>query len=348
MRRCLCSSFISPLSAVLVPCGLVFPYDAHAAEVSVEMSWLAATVLALVGGGALFLIFRCHRLQKQIAAMRETEAAQVRETAQAAESARKAAAVIQESERRFRDFAECTGDWFWETDSEHRFTYLSNTAIGAMMEIDGGVLGACRWDFIPADEAASEKWQRHRMDMEAHRPIENFRYSLKVGNGHVYHLRVDGVPVFGEFGDFQGYRGAVRDVTETVEAQMSLLSSKESYQNLVEGSLQGILIHVDFRPVFANQAYADIFGYDSGSEILALSSQLDLIAPEDRKRLTDYKEARLVGDGAPRTYTFMGVRKDGSRILVENRVSVIEWEGEKAILTTVIDVSDRLHKDGAD
>ncbi|MBM3522030.1 MAG: hypothetical protein FJX57_03660, partial [Alphaproteobacteria bacterium] len=34
-------------------------------------------------------------------------------------------ARLSESEERFRDFAETASDWFWETDAEHRFAYIS-------------------------------------------------------------------------------------------------------------------------------------------------------------------------------------------------------------------------------
>src|SRR5690348_13256374 len=33
-------------------------------------------------------------------------------------------AALRESERRFQDIAEVSGDWMWETDHEHRFTRL--------------------------------------------------------------------------------------------------------------------------------------------------------------------------------------------------------------------------------
>ena len=31
-----------------------------------------------------------------------------------------------EADQRFRDIVEVSGDWIWETDAEHRYTYLSN------------------------------------------------------------------------------------------------------------------------------------------------------------------------------------------------------------------------------
>ena len=34
-------------------------------------------------------------------------------------------AALRASEQRFRDFAAAASDWFWETDAEHRFVWMS-------------------------------------------------------------------------------------------------------------------------------------------------------------------------------------------------------------------------------
>src|SRR5262245_40654471 len=36
--------------------------------------------------------------------------------------------ALRESEQRFRDYAEIASDWFWESDSEHRFTTFTRSA----------------------------------------------------------------------------------------------------------------------------------------------------------------------------------------------------------------------------
>ena len=35
--------------------------------------------------------------------------------------------ALNESERRFKDFADAASDWFWEMDDKFRFSYLSNS-----------------------------------------------------------------------------------------------------------------------------------------------------------------------------------------------------------------------------
>src|SRR5215471_16017863 len=58
---------------------------------------------------------------------------------------------LQESEQRFRDYAETASDWFWATGPDHAFTYFSEQAGFGR---DWGTLsGKCRWD-VAADVAS--------------------------------------------------------------------------------------------------------------------------------------------------------------------------------------------------
>ncbi len=119
-------------------------------------------------------------------------------------------------------------------------------------------------------------------------------------------------------------------------------SSDESrYRALLEGSIQGILIHRDFRPLFVNQAFATMFGYTHPEEVLQLDSLLVLIAPEMQLQLQRYVEARQRGDAAPMAYEFEGIHRDGSRRWFDNRVMVVAWEDEPAIQLTLIDITAR-------
>ena len=128
------------------------------------------------------------------------------------------------------------------------------------------------------------------------------------------------------------------DFREKVED--ALRESEERYRDLIEGSIQGVLIHVDGKAVFANKAYANIFGYDDPEELLVQDSARDHIAPQHRERMRRYTEARLRGEEIT-AYEFEGIRKDGSRIWLENIGRAITWEGKPAIQRTVVDVTQR-------
>ncbi|MCH7769087.1 MAG: PAS domain-containing protein, partial [Nitrospinae bacterium] len=120
-----------------------------------------------------------------------------------------------------------------------------------------------------------------------------------------------------------------------------------NFRNLAEGSIQGILIQRDQKPLFINRAFAEMLGYESPEEIYRLGTLAPLLAPEDRKRLTAYRKARMKGDPAPAHYEGRAMRKDGSQIWLETLVSVVEWEGQPAILATGVDISERKRMEDA-
>ena len=126
-----------------------------------------------------------------------------------------------------------------------------------------------------------------------------------------------------------------------LDTNRRLAANEEKFRDLVEGAVPGVMIHRGHKPLFVNQAYADIFGYASPAEILRQPSALDHVAPRERGRLSEYAEARLRGEKIPDVYEFQGRRKDGSAIWLENRGRVVDWEGSPAIQRTVVEITRR-------
>src|SRR5690606_25350512 len=79
------------------------------------------------------------------------------------------------SEKRFRDIAEISTDWIWETDEQHRYTYFSSrfsTVTGLEAE---QALGLTRQELAGVD-SSDPAWRAHLADIEAHRDIREFTY----------------------------------------------------------------------------------------------------------------------------------------------------------------------------
>ena len=125
------------------------------------------------------------------------------------------------------------------------------------------------------------------------------------------------------------------------EPGLKLEDSEDRFRNLIEGSIQGILIHRNWTPLFLNRAYATMLGYDSPEELMALGSVEIHLAPYERERRRRYMEARMRGEHAPSQYEFDAVRKHGTIVTLQNVVSVVTWDGERAIQSTIIDVTER-------
>src|SRR5262249_31796424 len=130
-------------------------------------------------------------------------------------------------------------------------------------------------------------------------------------------------------------------VRQRTRADQALQESEARFRELIEGSIQGILIHRDDTALFVNQAYADIFGYETPEAISHLDTLEALIAPSERDRLRRYRHDRLAGQEVPTHYEYQGVRKDGSLVWLDMQVRVVNWHGVSAVQSTVFDISER-------
>ena len=130
-------------------------------------------------------------------------------------------ARLQDSEERFRDFAETASDWFWEQDENLRFTYLSNAVKDKSgMAVDAH-LGKTRREVVTRG-VSEEQWRVHDADLAARRPFHNFQFERVGDDGEIRHVRISGRPVFDGAGRFRGYRGTARNVTVEVVAEIEL------------------------------------------------------------------------------------------------------------------------------
>ena len=125
-----------------------------------------------------------------------------------------------------------------------------------------------------------------------------------------------------------------------VKTDAALKESEEKYRKLVEGSIQGILVQREQKPLFVNKAFAEIFGYATPGDVLELPSLESLIAPEDRAKMTDFRIARLEGREAPSRYEGHGVRADGRKIWLDTIVSTVMWDDKPALQVALVDITD--------
>ncbi|MEX2617034.1 MAG: PAS domain S-box protein [Alphaproteobacteria bacterium] len=113
------------------------------------------------------------------------------------------------------------------------------------------------------------------------------------------------------------------------------------FREAMENAVQGFLVHQDFKPIFANKAFAELFGYSDPEAIMAKDSIMELYAPNERERLRGYRDARLQGMPAPSSYEYQGLRADGTLVWLENFVRLVDWGGVPAIFSSATDISDR-------
>ncbi|MBL8670447.1 MAG: PAS domain S-box protein, partial [Alphaproteobacteria bacterium] len=106
---------------------------------------------------------------------------------------------------------------------------------------------------------------------------------------------------------------------------------------------QPILVHRFHRPLYCNEAFARLFGYAGAAEVLALPDMQVLFPRAQVEANRRRQQAVLDGDAAAcAPETCLRRRRDGTEIWVEIRRARVAWGGEPAVLSAVVDVSDRV------
>ncbi|MBF0333578.1 MAG: PAS domain S-box protein [Alphaproteobacteria bacterium] len=127
---------------------------------------------------------------------------------------------LSDREASLREFSEAHSDWFWESDSNHRFAWFS-PSFELVLGIEPALMiGKRRWDVASAeDEIDASLWEAHMDDLKAHRKFRDFRYWIRSPDKSRW-VSISGMPRFDAQGCFLGYRGAGTDVTR--EAEMAI------------------------------------------------------------------------------------------------------------------------------
>jgi len=147
-------------------------------------------------------------------------------------------------------------------------------------------------------------------------------------------------PVVGVGGGLIECISIYHDMTERRELARKFEESQEKYQNIVESSLDGIVVIQDDKLVFVNPAAVRIFGYDSAGDMMAANFS-DTIAPTSRSFLTGGRRAQLGGEEILRNDQLKGLTKHGKVIDLEVSARLIPWSGRPAVQASFRDVTER-------
>jgi len=135
------------------------------------------------------------------------------------------------------------------------------------------------------------------------------------------------------------------DRTAWRDAFARLSQVEQGFEDLIEGSLQGIGITRGDQVLFCNKAYAEILGYDSPQELYALPS-VSVVFPPEWVDLGLNLLARVEAGHTPDLIRGMElVRKDGSPVWADIMTRPIHWNGESAVQNILLDKSDTKRAD---
>lgn len=152
--------------------------------------------------------------------------------------------LARQSEERFRALAGLSADWFWEQDADFCFTQVS----AGVPTFARSPIGVRSWD-ISEDTLGNTTWEDHRRSLKRREPFKDFTTSFKTASGEVRWISSSGAPIFGEQGEFLGYRGVSRDITDRMAAEETITFL--AYHDPLTGLANRLLLQDKFEQVKA-------------------------------------------------------------------------------------------------
>ena len=128
---------------------------------------------------------------------------------------RSAGEQLRYSESRFKDFAELGADLCWEVDAEMRYAHLCGRHEELMGMPISELLGRSRLDLLADLTIDPAEHEAHLSAIATRQAFENYELSYDNPNGKTVVLSSNGKPVFNDHGQFAGYRGVARNITQT-------------------------------------------------------------------------------------------------------------------------------------
>jgi PAS domain S-box-containing protein len=132
------------------------------------------------------------------------------------------------------------------------------------------------------------------------------------------------------------------NITIFSQAEESLLESEALYKTLVNSTPNPILIHVNGKVVFANDVIIEVTGFDKdeiiGKEISELFND-----PNDTRKINSF--SNLSGNDVIEEEEFE-IRTENRKFVIKNfliRNSKIKYKGQDAVMTILIDITERKH-----
>ncbi len=169
------------------------------------------------------LINELLELRKQVA---ELEASEIRH--------KEVKKALQNSEERFRQIAESSGEFIWEVDVHGLYTYANPVVEEILGYKPDEIIGKKHfYDFF--HPYVMDALKKAAFEVFAKKEVfKNFTNPNVHKNGNVVILETSGLPVMDDKGNLLGYRGSDRDVTERKKAEDALRVSEEKYRTVAD------------------------------------------------------------------------------------------------------------------
>ena len=243
---------------------------------------------------------------------------------------------IRRSEAKFKELADFLPQPVFEIDESRKIGFANRACLD--------VFGISEEDFArgrsPLDFVSAGDRRKVAEDIEKvfrGLSVESERYTAIDKSGRRFPVLISASAIVHD-SRVVGLRGILVDLTELAAANEALVASESRYRFLLESSADEFFM-LDENGTFlqVNEAGCEKLGY-TRDEIIG-QNVTKILAPELASRAQDSLKRVFVD--LESTLESVHMKKDGTRIPVEVRAKVVDFDGKKALLSSARDLTER-------
>ncbi len=233
--------------------------------------------------------------------------------------------ALEESEERFRQVAEMTGEWLWEQDQEGRYLYSSAAVRDILGYEPEEIIGRRYFDFLAKEERANDVAGLPTLvglGQGYCRLINCYVHK----EGHKVYTESTGEPLLDDQGRVIKWRGVDHNITHRKRYEDELRLRNRA----IEAASVGISIFDATSPgspiIYVNSALCQMTGYHR-DELIGRNLELFQGADTDPAAVEELATAIQQGEGC--NVTLKNYRKDGTWFWNQLLISPVREEGDR-------------------
>jgi PAS domain S-box-containing protein len=248
--------------------------------------------------------------------------------------------ALVEAEEKYKKLVEAASDLIWEANEEGWYTFVSPNIKDILgYEVEEVLNKKRTLDFSPKKEA--RRWLRRFKNINAKRAaFSGFEVLHHHKNGTPVIFEISGIPFFDSNGNFKGYVGINKDITERKQMTEALRENQEFSTGLLENTPNPkSVLNPDTSIRYVNPAFEKLTGYKL-SEIAGMKAPYPWWPQKVRKAMTQKLKKAMASGGKRSEHVFR--KKNGEPFWVMlNSAPIVHRKKLLYFLINWLDITDR-------